>query len=110
MILQFSRNIFPDNLFQASFQQAHTVYVPKIHPLGLNETEVAQVVTPSSTGMEQEAELVRSIQYRSGTNTLGIVFFCLVFGTLLGTIGEKGQVVINFFTAVFEVIMKVNMA
>lgn len=50
--------------------------------------------------------LVRDVQYRSGTNTLGIVFFCLVFGTVLGTIGQKGQVVVDFFAAVFEVIMK----
>lgn len=50
--------------------------------------------------------MIPVVQYRSGTNMLGIVFFCLVFGTILGTIGEKGHVVINFFTAVFEVIMK----
>lgn len=50
--------------------------------------------------------LVRVVQYRQGTNTLGIVFFCLVFGTLLGTIGGKGQVVIDFFSAVFEVVMR----
>ena len=55
---------------------------------------------------EAEEDLIRMIEYRPGTNTLGIVFFCLVFGTLLGTIGEKGYVVVQFFTAVFEVIMK----
>ena len=57
---------------------------------------------------EQELkEIIKEIQYRLGTNTLGIVFFCLVFGTLLGTIGEKGQVVVSFFNAIFEVIMKI---
>lgn len=53
-----------------------------------------------------EPQLIRVVQYRQGTNTLGIVFFCLVFGTLLGTIGDKGQVVIDFFSAVFEVVMR----
>lgn len=53
-----------------------------------------------------DVELTRVTQYRSGTNTLGIVFFCLVFGTFLGTLGEKGQIVIDFFKAVFEVIMR----
>lgn len=43
---------------------------------------------------------------RSGTNTLGLVFFCLIFGSLVGTLGAKGQVVIDFFQAIFEVIMK----
>lgn len=37
---------------------------------------------------------------------MGIVFFCLVFGTFLGTIGQKGQVVVDFFAAIFEVVMK----
>lgn len=63
------------------------------YPQPNNGVEVLQVVT-------------REIGYRNGTNTLGIVFFCLVFGTLLGTIGAKGQTVIDFFSAIFEVIMK----
>ncbi|XP_012286474.1 excitatory amino acid transporter [Orussus abietinus] len=98
-LLDLGRNMFPDNLFQAAFQQAHTVYVPKKLPFQ-NDTEES-----NSDGMPEE-ELMRVIQYRSGTNTLGIVFFCLVFGTFLGTMGDKGQVVIDFFKAVFEVTMK----
>ena len=58
------------------------------------------------TEFVQDGELIRVIQYRSGTNTLGIVFFCLVFGTFLGTLGEKGHIVVDFFKAVFEVIMR----
>lgn len=68
------------------------------------QTTTATII--ESHEAEEEVEMVRVVQYRAGTNTLGIVFFCLLFGTLLGTIGEKGQVVVNFFTAVFEVIMK----
>uniref|UniRef100_A0A6M2DR11 Amino acid transporter n=1 Tax=Xenopsylla cheopis TaxID=163159 RepID=A0A6M2DR11_XENCH len=89
-LLDLGRNLFPDNLFQAAFQQAHTVYVP----------------APNTNSSDLDPELVRAVQYRSGTNTLGIVFFCLVFGTLLGTLGQKGQVVIEFFGAIFEVVMK----
>jgi solute carrier family 1 (glial high affinity glutamate transporter), member 2 len=44
--------------------------------------------------------------HREGTNTLGIIFFCLVFGTVLGTLGRKARVVVEFFSAVDEVIMK----
>lgn len=86
----FCRNIVPDNLFQASFQQTHTAYV-----------------SPISASIDSRVTtLTRELRYRNGTNTLGIVFFCLVFGTMLGTIGAKGQVVVDFFTAVFEVVMK----
>ncbi|CAD7079028.1 unnamed protein product [Hermetia illucens] len=108
-LLDLGRNVFPDNLFQAAFQQAHTEYVPKPTILRtFNETLNDTYPSSDSGEGEQpvETELVRVVQYRPGTNTLGIVFFCLVFGTLLGTIGSKGQVVIDFFSAVFEVVMK----
>lgn len=95
-------NVFPDNLFQAAFQQAHTVYEPNTSPFALNDT--GNDTDPDT--LMNEPNLVRVVQYRPGTNTLGIVFFCLVFGTLLGTIGGKGQVVIDFFAAVFEVVMR----
>ncbi|XP_074113544.1 excitatory amino acid transporter 2 [Cotesia typhae] len=105
-LLDLGRNMFPDNLFQAAFQQAHTVYVPKKLPLQ-NESDRVESTSGSGAVANPDEELVRVIQYRSGTNTLGIVFFCLVFGTFLGTLGEKkGQVVIEFFKAVFEVIMR----
>lgn len=103
----FFRNMFPDNLFQAAFQQAHTVYIPKKLPLQNESDRVVESTAETGGTVNPEQELVRVIQYRSGTNTLGIVFFCLVFGTFLGTLGEKkGQVVIDFFKAVFEVIMR----
>lgn len=89
--------MFPDNIFQAAFQSAYTSYAPKTQPLLLAYNE---------TNTEVQQEVVRVLQYRSGTNTLGIVFFCLTFGMILGTIGEKGRVVVDFFSAIFEVIMK----
>ncbi|XP_023170421.1 excitatory amino acid transporter isoform X1 [Drosophila hydei] len=113
-LLDLGRNVFPDNLFQASIQQAHTVYLPKpsvVHSFNdtANDTTVGLVNGVEAQRQIPEMEpvvMVRDVQYRSGTNTLGIVFFCLVFGTVLGTIGQKGQVVVDFFAAVFEVIMK----
>ena len=53
-----------------------------------------------------EQLMKRSVEYRPGTNTLGIIFFCIVFGTVLGTLGEKARVVIQFFGVVDEVIMR----
>lgn len=108
------RNIFPDNIFQAAFQSAYTSYVPKGLPYDVNDTDIVSTESQKLISvnanpvveLREEREMVRVIAYRSGTNTLGIVFFCLTFGTILGTIGEKGQVVINFFSTIFEVIMK----
>ena len=44
--------------------------------------------------------------FRSGTNTLGIIFFCLAFGTVLGSLGKAGKTVIDFFVVIDEVILK----
>ena len=44
--------------------------------------------------------------YRSGTNTLGIIFFCLAFGTVLGSVGERAKPVIEFWLVIDEVIMR----
>lgn len=99
------RNVIPDNLFQASFQQAHTAYIiTNTTSSALFQNATSDNFTVPETVVQQE--VTREIHYRYGTNTLGIVFFCLVFGTFLGTIGSKGQVVIDFFSAVFEVVMK----
>ncbi|XP_046388489.1 excitatory amino acid transporter isoform X2 [Ischnura elegans] len=111
--LDLGRNIFPDNLFQAAFQQAHTVYVPKkviiSNATSEDEVDVNKGIRSAhhiETVIQPDIELVRSIQYREGTNTLGIIFFCLVFGTILGTMGKKARVVIDFFTTIDEVIMR----
>lgn len=78
-LLDLGRNIIPDNLFQATFQSTQTFY---------------------------NGQLTRKINYRSGTNTLGLVFFCAFFGIAVGMVGEKGKIITDFFQAVFEVIMK----
>lgn len=50
-----------------------------------------------------------SFIWRAGTNTLGIIFFFLIFGSVLGTLGPQKDAVINFFKVVYEVLMKMLM-
>lgn len=54
-----------------------------------------------------EVDLRRVLKHRPGTNTLGIVFFCLLFGTVLSKLGARGKVVVDFFSIVFEVTMRI---
>ncbi|XP_056636946.1 excitatory amino acid transporter 2-like [Diorhabda sublineata] len=82
-VLDMGRNIVADNIFQATFQQVYTDYT-------WNSPDNVQ----------------RVLKYRSGINNLGIVFFCTSFGIILGTIGSKGQIIKDFFSTIFEVIMK----
>lgn len=46
------------------------------------------------------------MRYRDGTNTLGLVFFCLTFGTYLSSLRPKGNVISNIFDVVFQVSLK----
>ena len=49
------------------------------------------------------------MEYRAGTNTLGIISFCLAFGTVLGALGERGRPLVEMFGVVDEVIMRLVM-
>lgn len=51
-------------------------------------------------------DVVRELRYRNGMNSLGVVFFCITFGTFLGSMGTKGKVLSNIFVVVFEVSLK----
>jgi len=82
--LDLGRNLIPDNLFQAAFETAGTEYVP----------------------VPEMQSISRTLSYRSGTNTLGIIFFCLAFGTVLGSVGERAKPVIEFWLVIDEVIMR----
>lgn len=44
---------------------------------------------------------------RDGTNTLGIITFALLFGTVLGTLGERAKAVIAGFRVIDDVIMSI---
>uniref|UniRef100_A0A1B0CFK5 Amino acid transporter n=2 Tax=Lutzomyia longipalpis TaxID=7200 RepID=A0A1B0CFK5_LUTLO len=76
--LDLGRNLLPDNLFRATFQQTYTTYAPE-----------------------------KALRYRDGTNSMGIVFFCLILGGILGTLGERGKAAIAFFQGVLEASLKI---
>jgi len=98
--LDLGRNIFPDNIFEASFQQVATEYKEKTIMktfLDTNGTEAMMNVT----------SIVRQTVVRGGTNTLGIIVFCLVFGTVLNSLGKRGAIVAEFFSVVDEVVLKI---
>merc|ERR1719309_1415089 len=85
--LDLGRNLIPNNVFQASMETAITKYTEEI--VG-NTTAVTE----------------KTLGYRSGTNTLGIIFFCLTFGTVLGSMGTPGKPLVNLFSIIDQVIMR----
>lgn len=51
------------------------------------------------------------IEKVGGTNTLGLVMFSIVFGYVLGQLGEQGKPMVEFFRILLEVTMRmVSMA
>lgn len=44
--------------------------------------------------------------YVEGINILGIIVFCVVFGIVIGKMGEKGRILLEFFDALNEATMK----
>jgi len=85
--LDLGRNLIPNNVFQASMETAITRYTEEV--VG-NSTAI--------TG--------KTLDYRPGTNTLGIIFFCLTFGTVLGSLGPAGKPLVTLFSIIDQVIMK----
>jgi len=83
--MDLGRNTLPDNLFQAAFLTAATKY--------------------EKTVVNNTIEFNKIVGTRTGTNTLGIIFFCLTFGTVMGSMGRRAAPVTDFFKVIDEVIM-----
>ncbi|XP_036382471.1 excitatory amino acid transporter 2-like [Megalops cyprinoides] len=91
--LDLIRNLFPENLLQACFQQVQTV-IKKVPVPGQNQTEP---VTVSQ----------KKLELKWGMNVLGLIGFFTTFGICMGKLGEKGQLMIDFFNILNEIIMKI---
>jgi len=110
--LDLIRNLFPENLVQACFQQVKTIYVEKklnIIPPSGNESDII-ATTVAATVAENATEAVvamkRSLEFQDGMNVLGIVGFSIVFGVILGRLGKEAQVMLDFFRCLSEMITR----
>lgn len=93
-ILDIIRNMVPENLVQACFQQVQTTYTKK-KVLLIGES-------PSQDAYRLEKDLV----YKDGTNVMGMIMFCITFGLVAGHIGSQGKIIVDFFVGLNEIIMK----
>ncbi|KAL1131354.1 hypothetical protein AAG570_010972, partial [Ranatra chinensis] len=98
-ILDIIRNMFPENLVQACFQQVQTTY-KNVKPLLILDESNSTVADTSDFVMKQE------LVYKDGTNVMGMIVFCLAFGLIAGQMGSKGKVIVDFFVALNDIIMQ----
>ena len=47
-------------------------------------------------------------EWSNGSNILGLVFFAIVLGVALATLGEKGKPLLAFFTSLSDAMMKIT--
>uniref|UniRef100_A0A673LLD4 Amino acid transporter n=1 Tax=Sinocyclocheilus rhinocerous TaxID=307959 RepID=A0A673LLD4_9TELE len=48
----------------------------------------------------------KSLQFKSGMNVLGLIGFFIAFGVCMGKMGEKARLMIDFFSILNEIVMK----
>ncbi|XP_068946891.1 excitatory amino acid transporter 3 [Petaurus breviceps papuanus] len=103
-MLDLIRNMFPENLVQACFQQYKTQR---------EEVETSSESEVNTTGKSITAVMNKTKEYKvvgsysDGINVLGLIVFCLVFGIVIGKMGEKGQVLVDFFNALNDATMQI---
>ncbi|KAE9556382.1 hypothetical protein FO519_000422 [Halicephalobus sp. NKZ332] len=96
------RNMFPENIIQATFQQVQTNYIPvkpRLQRINLNGTNMAE----NSTIIPLMKPI---LEYTNEMNVLGLIVFCTGFGIVLSILGDQAKLMINFFIVLDAVIMK----
>jgi len=105
--LDLIRNLFPENLVQACFQQTQTVWVEKkadIIAPSINETDATTLASVDLN--DTVKEMVRSLEFKDGMNVLGIIGFCMAFGMIIGQMQQQAKPMIEFFQCLSEIIMR----
>ncbi|NXL66743.1 EAA3 protein, partial [Chordeiles acutipennis] len=112
-MLDLIRNMFPENLVQACFQQYKTKREKVEATSGMHKNSSTFTEEPVTTAATAEASENKTQEYKivgmysDGINVLGLIVFCLVFGVVIGKMGEKGQVLVDFFNALNEATMRI---
>lgn len=122
-ILDLIRNMFPENIIQACFEQSQTPatemtiktprcivvqnstnssYEKNVQLKICNSTHNVSVINTTKTIL-----LAGKTVYKSGTNIIGIVTFSIVFGIVLGQLGSKVKDLTILVSNLGEVIMQI---
>ncbi|KAL2717261.1 excitatory amino acid transporter-like [Vespula squamosa] len=92
-LLDIVRNMIPENLVQACFQQVQTSYIKKKVIIIGNMNQSDHVLEPI-------------LVYKDGMNVMGLIIFCITFGIIAGQLGSKGKLMVDFFIVLNEIVMK----
>ncbi|XP_062372492.1 excitatory amino acid transporter 3 [Sardina pilchardus] len=112
-LLDLVRNMFPENLVQACFQQYKSQRKELPPPSDPPTAPPPTITFPSlPTIMATVAENLTQVNYKvergytDGINVLGLIVFCVAFGLVIGKMGERGRILLEFFDALNEATMR----
>ncbi|XP_069805162.1 excitatory amino acid transporter 2-like [Dendropsophus ebraccatus] len=115
--LDLIRNLFPENLVQACFQQIQTVSkkVPA-PPSPLDLIRPPNVTGLSVNGSQANSSVVetsgplmvtqKKLEFKGGMNVLGLIGFFIAFGISMGKMGDQAKLMADFFNILNEIIMR----
>ncbi|XP_069133834.1 excitatory amino acid transporter 1-like isoform X1 [Argopecten irradians] len=94
------RNLLPDNLIQASFQQTQTKY---------HIETVLKNLTMNGTVISREFKQIsgKYVGSAGSSNILGLIMASMLFGVATGAVRDAGMTFGNFFTSATDVIMQI---
>ncbi|GFX25151.1 hypothetical protein TNCV_2753261 [Trichonephila clavipes] len=105
--LDLIRNMFPENLLTACFQQVETVF----RQISRNVTVAPMEYVDGEITIANDSLTItyfdRKQVYKDGTNVLGLIVFCIAFGIIGGQLGEFGAPMVRFFVILNEIIMRI---
>uniref|UniRef100_A0A8C7AU39 Amino acid transporter n=1 Tax=Neovison vison TaxID=452646 RepID=A0A8C7AU39_NEOVI len=111
--LDLIRNLFPENLVQACFQQIQTVTKKVLVPPPSDEegnatNAVISLLNETVTEAPEEAKVVikKGLEFKDGMNVLGLIGFFIAFGIAMGKMGEQAKLMVEFFNILNEIVMK----
>ena len=100
-LMDLVRNLIPPNIIQATLQQQVTT-VTFDPTLKNKDNEMVQNITDKTTWTFKTG-------FQDNTNILGLIAWSLVFGIGIAVVGEPAKPLVDFFTAVVEVTMRMTM-
>ncbi|XP_023674521.1 solute carrier family 1 member 7a [Paramormyrops kingsleyae] len=126
-LLDLIRNMFPENLVQAAFQQYRTRIVPTLktpRPTASHSPAepdpqrifVYNIQAANSTDVQSfslDLTPAPDIIFRTfpgtseGTNVLGLVIFSSIMGIMLSRMGANGSALVNFCQSLNEAVLKI---
>lgn len=93
------RNIIPDNLFEATFAQAHTKYRME-----------EKTVIDNSTGVATNATVRQVKKYlgrMENANIIGLIFACTLLGVAASLLKERGRPFLDFVQSTSDIVIMV---